>query len=98
MKFLNKIRLFFTLNARDKADIIAKGYGTPVKVISNGGGRGYPPIELVPRGLAYDCVYVRESVYLTDKNNKVKVFKFIANSNDRCVYCENGIELIGGLK
>ena len=98
MNILNSIRLFFTLDRRDKEDIIARGYGKPIKVISNGGGRGFPPIEFVPRGLAYDRVYVRESVFLTDKNKQVKVFKIIASSNDRCVYCENEIELIGGLK
>jgi len=98
LNILNKIRLFFTISAQDKEDIISKGYGAPIKVISNGGGHGYPPIELVPRGLTYDTVYVRESVYLTDKNNQVRVSKFIANSNDRCVYCENEIQLLGGLK
>ena len=98
MNIIDKIRLFFTISARDKEDIISKGYGVPIKVISNGGGHGFPPIELVPRGLTYDKVYIRESIYLTDKNNQVRVSKFDANSNDRCVYCENEIQLLGGLK
>ena len=95
MNIIDKIRLFFTISARDKEDIISKGYGVPIKVISNGGGHGFPPIELVPRGLTYDKVYIRESIYLTDKNNQVRVSKFVANSNDRCVYCESKVELKG---
>lgn len=94
---LDKLRLFFNLDKADKLEIISKGYGTPVKLLNKCGGTGYTPNEFVPNGIICNKVHVKEIILLTDKNNKVKVFSLAVNNDDRCMYREHDIRLVGGL-
>lgn len=93
----DKLRLFFNLDKSDKLEIISKGYGTPVKLLNKCGGTGYTPNEFVPNGIVYNKIYIKELTLLTDKNKQVKVFSMAVNNDNRCMYREHEIKIVGGL-
>ena len=95
MHIIGKIRMLLNLSERTKNEIMMKGYGKPIALLKRGGGRfhGYLgdfPGEHIPRFYSY-----YETVYLTDKGNRVVVAEKSSSSGESspCDYYEQNIYL-----